>query len=352
MLVPMYFLIDLWGHESRHRAAVKFFLFTQIGGLLMLVAIIGLAIFHWAGTGILSFDYRVLLGTAFSAPAGMLLMLGFFAAFAVKLPAFPLHAWLPDAHTEAPTAGSVILAGLLLKTGGYGLIRFAVPLFPQATAAFAPVASWLGVAGILYGAIMAFAQTDMKRLIAYTSVSHLGFVLLGVFSGNALALTGAVIQMLSHGLSTGGLFILVGSLQDRIHTRDLQRMGGLWRQVPRMGAFTAVLTTALVGLPGLGNFIGEFLVLLGAYRANAIQAVIAGVGLVIAMAYALRMFQSAFHGAPRETWKIKDLTWMETTILAVMVALLVWIGLFPQGALDAIQGLMGSAVLLVLGGAP
>ncbi|HEY9595496.1 MAG TPA: NADH-quinone oxidoreductase subunit M, partial [Spirochaetia bacterium] len=253
MLVPMYFLIDIWGHENRHKAAVKFFLFTQIGGLLMLVAIIGLAVVHAMATGTWSFAYGDLLGTAMSPVVGMLLMLGFFAGFAVKLPAFPFHTWLPDAHTEAPTAGSVILAGLLLKTGGYGLIRFVIPLFPEASRQFAPIAMAMAVAGIIYGGVMAFSQTDMKRVVANTSVSHLGFVLLGVYAFTPQALSGAVLQMVAHGISTGAMFILVGALQDRIHTRDLTRMGGLWSQAPLMGAAGLALSMALVGLPGLVN---------------------------------------------------------------------------------------------------
>jgi NADH-quinone oxidoreductase subunit M len=342
MLVPMYFLIDLWGHEGRHRAAIKFFLFTQIGGLLMFVAIIGLYIVHGRATGTYSFDYRVLLGTAMGPQAGMLLMLGFFAAFAVKLPAFPLHAWLPDAHTEAPTAGSVILAGLLLKTGGYGLIRFVIPLFPEASRSFAPIAMWIGVAGIVYGGFMAFTQKDLKRLVAYTSVSHLGFVLLGVFAMNAQGLSGSVIQMLSHGLGTGALFILVGSLQDRIHTRDLDRMGGIWSQAPRMGAFGLVLSLALLGLPGLGSFIGEFLVLFGSFRVIPAAAIVAGLGLVVAMVYALRLFQLAFHGEPREKLVVPDLGALEVATLGAMVAALFWLGLYPQGALRLLGSLAAS----------
>jgi len=350
MLIPMYFLIDLWGHEGRHHAAIKFFLFTQIGGLFMFVAIIGLYLVHGRATGNFSFDYRVLLGTTVGPISGMLLMLGFFAAFAVKLPAFPLHAWLPDAHTEAPTAGSVILAGLLLKTGGYGLIRFVIPLFPDASKSFAPIAMWIGVAGIVYGGFMAFTQTDLKRLVAYTSVSHLGFVLLGVFAMNAQGLSGAVIQMLSHGLGTGAMFILVGSLQDRIHTRDLGRMGGIWSQAPRMGAIGLILSLALLGLPGLGNFIGEFLVLFGSYRVSPLIAIIAGFGLVVAMVYALRMFQLAFHGKAREKLAIPDLGPLEVATLGAMVAGLFWLGLFPQGALrllsTAASGLgLGTGVL-------
>jgi NADH-quinone oxidoreductase subunit M len=345
MLVPMYFLIDLWGHENRHRAAVKFFIFTQVGGLLMLVSIIGLAVVHGLATGgAWSFAYNDLIGTSMSPVVGMLLMLGFFVAFAVKLPVFPLHTWLPDAHTEAPTAGSVILAGLLLKTGGYGLIRFAIPLFPAASKAFAPVAMGLAVAGIIYGGIMAFSQSDMKRLVAYTSVSHLGFVLLGVYAFTPLALSGAVLQMISHGISTGALFILVGALQDRIHTRDLNRMGGLWGQVPVMGAAALVLSMALVGLPGLVNFVAEFLVLTGTWTVSPVATVLAGIGLVIATVYALRMFQMAFHGAPRERWTLPDLSGREKSVLFIMIALLVFLGLFPQGVLD----MVGKAVSGVL----
>ncbi len=351
MLIPMYFLIDIWGHENRHRAAVKFFLFTQIGGLLMLVAIVVLAVVHGMASGSLSFDYRDLLGTTLSPVMGMVLMLGFFAAFAVKLPMFPLHTWLPDAHTEAPTAGSVILAGLLLKTGGYGFIRFVIPLFPAASREFAPIAIALAVAGILYGGFMAFGQSDMKRLVAYTSVSHLGFVLLGIYAFNSVALSGAVVQMVSHGISTGALFILVGFLQDRIHTRDLNRMGGLWRQAPRMGAAAMVLAMALVGLPGLVNFVSEFMVLLGTYRVSIVVTVLAGGGLVIAMVYALRMIQLAFHGSPRESWVFPDLSGLETGVLYVMIALLVVLGLFPQAILRVVDQVVAGVLATVGGGA-
>jgi len=351
MLIPMYFLIDIWGHENRHKASMKFFLFTQIGGLLMLVAIIVLAVVHGMASGTLSFDYRDLLGTTLSPVMGMVLMLGFFAAFAVKLPMFPLHTWLPDAHTEAPTAGSVILAGLLLKTGGYGFIRFVIPLFPQASREFAPIALALAVAGILYGGFQAFGQPDMKRLVAYTSVSHLGFVLLGVYAFNSLALSGAVLQMVSHGISTGALFILVGYVQDRIHTRDLNRMGGLWKQAPRMGAAAMFLAMALVGLPGLVNFVSEFLVLLGVYRVSILLAVLAGLGLVLAMIYALRMIQLSFHGRPQETLKFPDLSALETGVLYVMIALLVAFGLFPQALLRVVDQVVAGVLASVGGGA-
>ena len=339
MLVPMFFLIDLWGHEGRHRAAVKFFVFTQAGGLLMLIAVIVLYIFHGTQTGQFTFDYDKLLGTKLPPLFERLLMLGFFAAFAVKLPAFGLHAWLPDAHTQAPTAGSVILAGLLLKTGGYGLLRFVLPLFPSASRDFAPVAMWIGVAGIIYGAVLALGQNDMKRLVAYTSVSHLGFVLLGIYSLSDSGRNGAVVQMLSHGLGTGALFILVGSLQERLHTRDLRSMGGLWAAAPRMGALALLLSLGLVGLPGLGGFVGEYLILVGAYGAGILRACVAALGLALAMAYALRMYQSAFQGKLAEGLVMKDLSIRETALLLVLVVALVALGLSPGTATAALASL-------------
>jgi NADH-quinone oxidoreductase subunit M len=334
MLVPMYFLIGIWGHEQRVYAAIKFFLFTLTSGLLMLLAILGVYVIHGKTTGIWTFDFPQLLGTPFDPRVAMWLMLGFFVGFAVKLPAVPFHNWLPDAHTEAPTAGSVILAGLLLKTGAYGLIRFVVPLFPGAVERFAPVAMTLGVIGIVYGALVAFSQTDLKRLVAYTSVSHMGFVLLGIFTWNELALQGTVMQMICHGISTGALFILVGMLYERIHTRDVGRMGGLWTAVPRMGAMAMVFAMASLGLPGLGNFVGEFLVLFGAFRAHIPLAIIATVGVVFATIYSLWIVQRAFHG-PRPSKKLlPDLSARETVILAVLVMAIVWLGLFPQPVLD------------------
>ena len=268
MLVPMYFLISIWGHENREYASYKFFIFTQAGGLLMLLSILGLYFIHGRDTGVYTFDYTLLLGTSMSPAAAFWLMLGFFVAFAVKLPAIPIHTWLPDAHTEAPTAGSVILAGLLLKTGAYGLLRFVLPLFPDASATMALAAMVIAVTGIIYGAVLAFGQNDLKRLVAYTSVSHMGFVLLGIFAGNLISLSGAVMQMVAHGVSTGALFILVGMIQERIHTRDMDRMGGLWSLVPRLSAVGLVFALASLGLPGFGNFVGEFLVLSGSYRAG------------------------------------------------------------------------------------
>ncbi len=334
MLVPMYFLIALWGHENRRYASFKFFIFTQAGGLLMLISILGLYFIHGRATGSYSFDYMELLGTPLTAGAGFWLMLGFICAFAVKLPAVPFHSWLPDAHTEAPTAGSVILAGLLLKTGAYGLIRFVVPLFPEAAGEFAPAAMIIGVIGILYGAIMAFGQTDLKRLVAYTSVSHMGFVLLGVFVRNEIALQGAVMQIICHGLATGALFIIVGALQERIHTRDMSLMGGLWESAPRMAGAALFFALASLGLPGLGNFVGEFLVLLGAYKTNIAVACAAATGIIAATIYALWIIQRAFHGPNEQNWHIPDLSVRETVVLTAMIASLVWLGLFPQPVFD------------------
>jgi NADH-quinone oxidoreductase subunit M len=337
MLVPMYFLIGIWGHENRNYAAVKFFIFTQASGLLMLLAILGLYFIHAHNTGVYTFDYMQLLGASVSPGAAMWLMLGFLAAFMVKLPVVPLHNWLPDAHTEAPTAGSVILAGLLLKTGAYGLLRFVLPLFPNAAVEFAPIAMVLGVIGILYGAKLAFAQTDLKRLVAYTSVSHMGFVMLGVFAMNELALQGVVMQMICHGISTGALFILVGNLQERIHTRDLNRMGGLWEKVPRMGGVGMLFALASLGLPGLGNFVAEFLTLMGAFRANITITIFATLGLIVATVYSLRIIQLAFHGEKREEWSLPDLNAREMLVMGSMILVIVWLGLFPQPVLKTAE---------------
>jgi len=330
MVIPMYLLIAIWGHEHRSHAAIKFFLFTQASGLLMLVAIVGLHILHGRATGNYTFRYDDLLGNGIGGRAGFWLMLGFFTAFAVKLPAFPFHPWLADAHTEAPTAGSVILAGLLLKTGAYGLVRFVVPLFPQAAAEFAPMAMAMGVAGVLYGAMLAFAQTDFKRLVAYTSVSHMGFVLLGVFAWNAVAVQGVLMQMICHGISTGALFIIAGALQDRMHTRDLERMGGLWSVVPRLAAFGLLFALASLGLPGLGNFVGEFLVLIGSFQVNRVLTILAALTLVASAIYSLRLVQKAFHGEVRERWVIADFGRLEIVIMALLTAAIVWLGVAPQ----------------------
>jgi NADH-quinone oxidoreductase subunit M len=334
MLVPMYFLINIWGHENRIYAAYKFFLYTQASGLLMFLSILALYFIHGRATGIYTFDYNQLLGTNMSGPVAFLLMLGFLAAFLVKLPVVPLHNWLPDAHTEAPTAGSVILAGLLLKTGAYGLLRFVLPLFPSASVTFAPFGMILGVIGILYGAKLAFAQTDLKRLVAYTSVSHMGFVILGVYAFNKIAFQGVIMQIIAHAISTGALFILVGQLYERIHTRDITKMGGLWKQVPVMGAVGMIFAMASLGLPGLGNFIAEFLILAGTFKASILMTCLASAGLVAATIYALRIVQKVFLGKEMTSWNIKDLSVREKCISALMVILIVYLGLFPQKVIN------------------
>lgn len=336
MLVPMYFLIMIWGHERRIYASIKFFLFTQLSGLLMLLSILGLYVLHGRQTGIYTFDYFQLFGTAMSPRTAFWLASGFFIAFAVKLAAVPVHAWLADAHTAAPTAGSVILAGLMLKTGAYGFLRFLAPLFPLSPE-FRWIGMALGVIGILYGALLSFGQTDLKRLVAYTSVSHMGFVLLGIFSGNALALQGAVLVIVCHGLSTGGLFLIAGALQERLHTREMARMGGLWTQAPRMGGAALFFALASLGLPGLGNFIGEFLVLLGTYRVSVPMAASAALGLITSVVYALWLIQRVFYGEPREKWTLRDFGFREMMPVTVMMLLLVWLGLYPQPLFRTVQ---------------
>ncbi|QMU28703.1 NADH-quinone oxidoreductase subunit M [Adhaeribacter radiodurans] len=334
MLIPMYFLIGIWGHENRMYAAYKFFIFTQASGLLMLLSILGIYFIHGNNTGTYTFNYFQLLNTSFPPAVGGWLMAGFLAAFLVKLPVVPFHSWLPDAHSEAPTAGSVILAGLLLKTGAYGLLRFVVPLFPEAAQAFAPWIMLLGVIGILYGAILAFSQTDLKRLVAYTSVSHMGFVALGVFAFNEWAFQGVVMQMITHGLSTGALFILAGFLYQRLHTRDIRQMGGFWSTIPKMGVVTLVFVMASLGLPGLGNFIAEFLTLVGSWQANRTLTIFATIGLVAATAYSLRIMQKVFLGKNHSDHLMPDLNFREMGMAASLVITILWLGLNPQPVLD------------------
>ena len=334
MLVPMYFLIGVWGHEQRIRAAIKFVIFTMVSGLLLLVAIIGLYYAHAQTGGAFTTDYLTLLDTNIPPATARWLFLGFFIAFAVKLPLFPLHSWLPDAHTQAPTAGSVLLAGLLLKTGGYGLIRFAVPLFPDAAGELAGPIAIVGVIGIVYGAVLAYGQTDMKRLIAYTSVSHMGFVVLGVAVWRLTSLQGAVFQMLAHGLATGALFAIAGMVHERLHTRDFDALGGLWARVPRMAAFALFFVLASVGVPGMGNFIGEFLTLLGSFPAAPGLVAIAVVGIVLGTVAMLRLMQNVFYGATRSDAPLADADVRETLLLAVLALLLVALGLYPQLALE------------------
>ncbi|CAM3799888.1 NADH-quinone oxidoreductase subunit M [Aeromonas bestiarum] len=349
MLVPMYFLIALWGHsvtdgKSRINAATKFFIYTQVSGLIMLVAILGLVLTHHAATGVFTFDYQDLLNTPMSKGVQWLLMLGFFIAFAVKMPLVPLHGWLPDAHSQAPTAGSVDLAGILLKTAAYGLLRFALPLFPEASAEFAPYAMLLGLVGIVYGAIVAFAQTDIKRLVAYTSISHMGFVMIAIYSGSELALQGAVVQMIAHGLSAAGLFILCGQLYERLHTRDLRLMGGLWGRLRYLPGVMLFFSVASLGMPGTGNFVGEFLILIGSFQVAPIITIIATFGLVLASVYSLIMLQRACFGAPKDEKVLKGLDSRELAMMLTIAGLLVLLGVYPQPVLDT----AGSSLMSVL----
>lgn len=348
MLIPMYILISIWGHENRGYASLKFFLFTQAGGLLMLVAIVALYLLHGRQTGTYTFDLTLLLGASLRPSTAFWIMLGFLAAFGVKVPVVALHTWLPDAHTEAPTAGSVLLAGLLLKTGAYGILRFVIPLFPDAASAVAPAIMFFGAAGILYGAVLAFAQSDLKRLVAYTSVSHMGFVLLGIFAGTQAARAGAVLQMVAHGFSTAALFILAGMLQERVHTRDLGRMGGFAAHAPRMAALGMLFALASLGLPGTANFAAEFLVLIGAYRTSVPLTVLAAAGLVFAAVYSLRLAQGIFHGAPSASPALADLSARETVLLAVLAAATIGLGVHPQPVLrtagPALTGVVRSAL--------
>lgn len=357
MLVPMYFLIAIWGHDtpggrSRGYAATKFFIFTQASGFLMLLAILGLVFANHDATGVWSFDYEVLLKTELAPHLEYLLMLGFFVAFMVKLPVVPLHSWLPDAHSQAPTAGSVDLAGILLKTAAYGMLRFGIPFFPNASADFAPVAMWLGAIGIVYGAVMTFAQNDIKRLVAYSSISHMGFVLIGIYAGTEQALQGAIVTMIAHGISAGAMFILCGEVYERIHTRDLRNMGGLWATFPYLPPIALFFTMAALGLPGLGNFVGEFLVLLGTFEVNLYVTLVAATGLVLAAVYALYMVQRAFHGPPAFTGEhghMDDLNRRELATLMTLMAILLWLGLYPQPVIDTSAATMRAVEQIMAG---
>ena len=335
MLVPMYFLIAIWGHEARAYAAMKFFLFTQISGLLMLFAILTLVYLHYDSSGVITFAYADLLGAELDPSYAFLLMLGFFVAFVVKLPGVPFHTWLPDAHTQAPTAGSVILAGILLKTGAYGLLRFVVPLFPEAAEEFRWWAMFLGAASVIYGGYLAFSQSDFKRLVAYSSISHMGFVLLGVFAWNTVAVQGAVVQMVAHGFSTAALFMMAGALQQRLHTREMGQMGGLWLKAPRMGAVALFFVVASLGMPGLGNFVGEFMVLIGAFQVDVPLTIAAAIGIIVAAVYALSLMQRSFQGEPNAAVEtMADFGFRELSVMILMMAALVWLGIYPETLLN------------------
>ncbi len=338
MLIPMYFIIGIWGGENRVYAAVKFFLYTLFGSLLMLVALIvmGSTVGAMANK---SFTMDLLEWYRFSPllpfQTQVWLFIAFGISFAIKVPVWPFHTWLPDAHVEAPTAGSVILAGVLLKMGTYGFLRFNLPLFPEASIAFVPMLSLLAVVGIVYGALVAMVQTDIKKLVAYSSVSHLGFVMLGIFSMTEEGIQGAILQMVNHGLSTGALFLLVGMMYDRTHTRIISEYGGYARIVPVYSTLFLIITFSSIGLPGLNGFVGEFLILLGAFTSNIINnriyAIAAATGVILAAVYMLWMVQRVFFGPLHlKNGAVKDINAREIAVLSCIVLFVVWIGVYPK----------------------
>ncbi len=360
-LVPMYFLIGIWGAEQRIYAAVKFFLYTMAGSILMLLAILyvgseagrqiaqqqGLAvatpvfalpeIIAGVQNGTINFPFDGIFSTQSA------LFLGFFIAFAVKVPLWPLHSWLPDAHVQAPTAGSVILAGILLKLGTYGLVRFCLPMFPQASIAWAPFVATLAVIGIIYGAWVSYAQNDVKKLVAYSSVSHLGFVVLGIFALNAQGIQGGILQMVNHGISTGGLFLLVGMLYERRHTKAIDAFGGIWKVLPVFGGLSLIIVLSSMGLPGLNGFVGEFTILLGAFGSDVlgfVYTLFATLGVILAAVYMLYMFQKVYMGEvdKEENRNLPPLHWTEVAVLVAIVIVIFWIGLYPAtffGTMDS-----------------
>jgi len=336
-LVPMYFLIGIWGGPRRIYAAIKFFLYTMAGSILMLLAILWLGIYQ----GTFSVPDLITKG-GIPANIQLWLFLAFAAAFAIKVPMWPLHSWLPDAHVEAPTAGSVILAGVLLKMGTYGFLRFNLPMFPEAAVKAAPWMALLAVIGIIYGAAVSYAQKDIKKLVAYSSVSHLGFVMLGLFALNPQGIEGGILQMINHGLSTGALFLLVGMVYEQTHTREFSVYGGLWKIMPIYGTVMLIVSLSSMGLPGLNGFVGEFAILLGAFGSTAIGspwfAGIAAAGVIMAAVYILYMFQMMFLGpegsiveeVKKHGHALRDLNWREIATVAPLLVLIFWIGLYPK----------------------
>ena len=340
VLVPMYFLIGGWGYDDRIYAATKFFLFTMVGSAFMLVGIVATAVLAKAGPGgSVTFDLiEIAENATFAASTGRWLFFAFAIAFAVKIPLFPLHTWLPDAHTQAPTGGSVILAGVLLKMGTYGLLRFGVYLFPEAAVWARPLFLTLAVIGILWGAVAATMQTDLKRLVAYSSVAHLGFIVLGTFAFTTVALTGSVMQNVSHGVSTGALFLMVGMIYERRHTREISKLKGLQKAAPVFAAAFMVVMLSSIGVPGLNGFVGEFMILIGSFGTARWWVAVAATGVIFAALYLLWAYQRVFHGEPDEDNRsFPELKWKEATLLLPFIAIIVFTGVFPKPMLSRIE---------------
>jgi NADH-quinone oxidoreductase subunit M len=332
MLIPMYFMIGMWGGERKVYATIKFFIYTMVGSLLMLVAILYVVYQSKVQTGAWSFDYGVLLATSLSAQQQWLLFLAFALAFAIKVPMFPFHTWLPDAHVEAPTPGSVILAGVLLKMGTYGFIRFAMPMFPEAAIRAIPLIAALSLIGIVYGALVAMVQQDVKKLVAYSSVSHLGFVMLGLVALNTHAVEGAILGMINHGISTGALFLLVGVIYERRHTRLISEYGGLTKVMPVYATIFMIVTLSSIGLPPLNGFVHEFLILVGAFQANAWWGIIAATGVVLGAIYMLWMLQRMFFGeiTNEKNAALKDLSLREVLVFLPLIVMIFWVGIYSK----------------------
>jgi NADH-quinone oxidoreductase subunit M len=350
MLIPMFALIGFWGESRRVYAVVKFFLFTLAGSLLMLLAMISLYLLHAEQTGVYTFALETLKQTQLSLDQELLFYICFMTAFAVKVPLFPFHAWLPDAHQQAPAAGSVDLAGLLLKTGVYGIIRFAFPLFPRAAEMSLPVLAILALIGLFYAAMVAYQQTDIKRLVAYSSVSHLGFVILGLAAWNQTAWEGSVLLMVNHGVTSAALFVMLAFVRQRTGSNDLASLGGLWQSQPNLSAFFLLFSMASLGLPGLANFAGEFLILIGTFTTHPVWASIAVVGVLLSAAYMLRLVQGVIWGPCCEPFEKQDLVPREWLVLIPLAILVVWLGCYPQPLLEPIREPV--SLLLQQGGQP
>ena len=339
VLVPMYFLIGGWGYDRRIYATIKFFLYTMVGSALMLVGILAVVFLHEGSTGTLTFDVITLAEEqSLASSTARWLFMAFAASFAIKVPIFPVHTWLPDAHTEAPTGGSVILAGIMLKLGTYGFLRFGLYLFPEASAWFAPALVTLGVIGVLYGAVVAAMQRDVKRLVAYSSVAHLGFIVLGTFAFTSEAVTGSVLQMVNHGLSTGALFFLLGMLYERRHTYEIDKLRGLQKAIPIFAAVFTVVMMSSIGLPGLNGFVGEYLILIGSFATRQWWAVAAAAGVIFAAVYLLWAYQRVFHGpTDDDNTGVAELTWREGLVLAPLLAGILFLGVYPKPVLDRME---------------